>query len=69
MYDLRVCWLAWSSVSSEFRRKLTFASSAVSEEVVWRVLARSGAGEERYDRGVSGRFWVGVCGLLGLLCA
>lgn len=30
--------------------------------------ARSGAGDERYDKGVRGRVcWVGVCGRVGLL--
>jgi len=47
-----------------------FASSAASTDWVCKVEARSGAGEERYEKGVSGRSKVGLgarCGL-PLLC-
>lgn len=47
-----------------------FASSACSAACeVYNVEARSGAGEERYDSGVSGRLVAvfGVCGREGLL--
>ena len=48
-----------------------FASSAASTDWVCKVEARSGAGEERYEKGVRGRSNVGLgarCGLR-LLCA
>ena len=48
-----------------------FASSAASTAWVCKVEARSGAGEERYEKGVRGRSNVGLgarCGLR-LLCA
>jgi hypothetical protein len=37
-----------------------FASSAVSTDWVCKVEARSGAGEERYEKGVRGRSKVGL---------
>ena len=48
-----------------------FASSAASTAWVCKVEARSGAGEERYEKGVRGRSKVGLGARRGLrlLCA
>jgi hypothetical protein len=46
------------------------ASSACSAAwEVYKVEARSGTGDDRYDSGVSGRWLLGVCGREGVLYA
>lgn len=59
--------LAWSSASRESRRKSVFASSAASAACVCSVEARSGAGDERYEKGVRGRSWTGLWDCGGLI--